>query len=299
MSFIETDQRRITPAEVRLDPGEVRVIESHHGAGFSMQMDSWPFHKFCWVAVGRGRLEHRTGAEEINRGNFLLLPAGWAHRFLDDPRAPLTLVIFCISDEFLSSSPSSRLEDLWRQVGERYGETRVFRAKTGFHDSSILQKVREALWEQSKQNTGWRLLVQNTVLSLFVSICRGHIIPRVDEITTGRQSVLGAIEYVDQHPAEVLRIEEMAERCRLSPRRFTDLFRECTGLTFTTYLNRKKIEYACERLRETGHILYACHESGFNDTAYFYRVFKKETGSTPGQYLAESARVNPTAKFVG
>jgi len=99
------------------------------------------------------------------------------------------------------------------------------------------------------------------------------------------QTVKGAIEYIDAHPYEALQIATMAERCSLSPRRFTDLFKQLTGDTFSHYLNRQRIRYACERLDETGHILYACHESGFNDDAYFYRVFKKNTGLTPGAYL--------------
>jgi len=99
------------------------------------------------------------------------------------------------------------------------------------------------------------------------------------------RTVEGAIEYIDGHPYQAMQIGDMAERCGLSPRRFTDLFKQRTGMTFSHYLNRRRIRYACERLDETGHILYACHESGFNDLAYFYRVFKKHTGLTPGEYL--------------
>ena len=82
----------------------------------------------------------------------------------------------------------------------------------------------------------------------------------------------------------------MAERCDLSPRRFTALFKDQTGQTFSHYLNQLRVEYAQQRLQQTGHILYACYESGFNDPAYFYRVFKKHTGQTPGQYLSDLDR---------
>ncbi len=30
----------------------------------------------------------------------------------------------------------------------------------------------------------------------------------------------------------------------------------------------------------------ACYESGFQDIGYFYRVFKKYTGQTPGDFIA-------------
>lgn len=74
-------------------------------------------------------------------------------------------------------------------------------------------------------------------------------------------------------------------RIWVPPRRFIDIFKQVTGSTFNVYLNPRRIEFAIERLRETRHILYACYESGFSDPAYFYRVFKKQTGMTPGTFL--------------
>ena len=108
--------------------------------------------------------------------------------------------------------------------------------------------------------------------------------------STSAAAVRGSIDYLDQHFYEAQRIEDMAERCYLSPRRFTALFKAQTGLTFSHYLNQLRVEYAQQRLQQTGHILYACYESGFNAPAYFYRVFKKHTGQTPGQYLSDLER---------
>ena len=100
------------------------------------------------------------------------------------------------------------------------------------------------------------------------------------------RAVDGVVEFLDGNFHKQLQLPELADRCGLSPRRFTDLFKERTGVTLTHYLNRRRIEYAQERLRETDQISYACHESGFRDVAYFYRVFKRHAGMTPGEYLA-------------
>ena len=86
---------------------------------------------------------------------------------------------------------------------------------------------------------------------------------------------------------EPVSAREAAERCGLSPRRFSEVFRERAGMSFVEYLNRQRVAYAKERLAETGHVAYACFESGFQDLAYFYRVFRKYAGLTPGQYIAE------------
>lgn len=281
--------RRVSPAEVDVPSGEVRVIESHHAAGFEMSMGVWPFHKICWVAVGRGRLEFAGVTTAIQRDDFLLLPAGLEHRFADEPGDPLTLVILCLDVGYLAKDSNRELADLWRAVLECEAPSRALCARTAFHHTALVERIRHALHEQGAGRLGWRIAVQDAANAVLIRLARGHLVARDSHHATSRQAVTGAVEYIDSRPHEPMQIDDMAERCQLSPRRFTEVFRQVTGTTFNTYLNRKRIECAIERLRETGHILYACHESGFNDLAYFYRVFKKQTGLTPGEFLHRGA----------
>jgi AraC-like DNA-binding protein len=277
--------RRQEPARVDLPEGKVRVLESHHAADFEMDTGAWPFHKVCWVAVGSGRLEHGSGFSKLRRDDFLLLPAGWSHRFVDDPGHPLTLVILCLSPAYLSQTPRAQAQHLWETALKRHPAGQPACARSAFHRGSLIERFRLALREQRDRKPGWETVLESVADRLLIRFIRGYCAARDRHIASSLQTVKGAIEYIDAHPYEALQIATMAERCSLSPRRFTDLFKQLTGDTFSHYLNRQRIRYACERLDETGHILYACHESGFNDVAYFYRVFKKNTGLTPGAYL--------------
>jgi AraC-like DNA-binding protein len=45
------------------------------------------------------------------------------------------------------------------------------------------------------------------------------------------------------------------------------------------------VEFAQKRLLETGNVLFSALDAGFGDLSNFYRVFKKETGLTPRQYI--------------
>jgi AraC family L-rhamnose operon regulatory protein RhaS len=278
---------RKEPASVEVPEGEVRVLESHHAADFEMPLNEWPFHKVCWVAVGRGSLETPSGSVPIRANDFLLLPADWPHRFVDDFREPLTLVILCISRKCLVDGYCGQLQSLWTSALGRNDPGKPFRGRTAFHSSTMIDGFRMALREQGAQRPGWESMLQTVAGRVIVRLARNYCEPSESHADSSMRSVEGAIEYIDTHLHENLQIDQMATRSHLSPRRFTTLFKQRTGLTFTRYLNRKRIEYACQRLDETGHILYACHGSGFNDLAYFYRVFKKQTGMTPGQYLRE------------
>jgi AraC-like DNA-binding protein len=283
--------RRQEPARIEVPAGQVRVLESHHASDFQMVLDKWPFHKLCWVAIGRGMLESAERRVAIRQDDFLLLPANWEHRFVDQLSEPLTLVILCISKKSINESTNPQRGELWeRSLGrDKTGEPRC--ARTAFHHSGLVEAFRLALREQGNQRIGWEIALQVVADRLLLSFGRNHCELRSAHESSSAQTVDGAIEYLDTHVYEPLLIDDMAKRCHLSPRRFTDLFKQQTGQTFNSYLNKKRIEYACQRLDETGHILYACHESGYNDLAYFYRVFKKAMGLTPGQYLeANSTR---------
>jgi len=279
--------RRTHAATVTVPRGQVRVLESHHAEDFEMPMGKWPFHKIAWVATGAGRLESKSGTAPIQASDFLLLPAGWSHRFIDERQAPLTLVILCISRQFLPGRTHLGLSLLWDRITGNYPPGTPLRAKSAFHQNALSDIFRKALKEQGAKFPGWEAGLGALAIRTLVSFARNHCEPSEVHVDSSIRAVEGAIESIKGNLHERLTIDRVAEDCRLSPRRFTALFKQITGETFNAYLNRERIEYACQRLQETGHIPYACHESGFNDLAYFYRVFKKLKGMTPGTYLEQ------------
>lgn len=279
--------RRHTPVSIDVPTGQVRVLESHHAVGFEMEQDRWQFHKICWVAVGRGQLAFSGSSVDIQRNDYLVLPADWPHSFIDDPGEPLTLVMVCIDKELTAAG--SGLEPIWSEALGMAPCGQPVCAKSAFHHNTFVGVFRAALREQANRKMGWEIALTGVAQELLIGMARGHCVARDAFEPSSTAAVRRSIEYLDQHFNEAQRIEEMAERCSLSPRRYTALFKIQTGLTFSNYLNHRRIDYAKQRLRQSGHILYACYESGFNDPGYFYRVFKKHTGQTPGEYLASLA----------
>ncbi|WP_425607680.1 AraC family transcriptional regulator [Pelagicoccus enzymogenes] len=277
-------ERRLKPAEVSLGREGVAVIESHHDVDFEMAMGVWPFRKICWVAVGKGLLAGERRSHVIERGDFLLLPSGWSHRFVDDRKEPLTLVIICLEEPWFEALGRDWGE-LWNTAIQENDIGAPLRPRSSFHEAVMVELMRSALRENRQKRIGWLSSMQATVGELLVRFGRGQCEISRNRENRSERAVAAAIEYVDEHPYLPLRIEEMASQCQLSPRRFTDLFKRQSGESFNQYLLGKRVEYASQRLLETGHILYACYESGFNDPAYFYRVFKKRAGETPGQFL--------------
>jgi AraC-like DNA-binding protein len=89
--------------------------------------------------------------------------------------------------------------------------------------------------------------------------------------------------YFSFHLSENITIEDMAQRARLSPSRFSTLFREHFSMSPYQYLLRMRIEHAEELLLHSKLTLHQIAElCGFANAQHFSKAFKKYTGKTPG-----------------
>jgi len=96
------------------------------------------------------------------------------------------------------------------------------------------------------------------------------------------------VAYIDSHYAEIEGVAELAAMCGYGETAFRKRFREQMGMSPVHYINAVKIERACRMLRSSDMTVSGvCEFLGFYDVAYFHKVFKKYTGTTPGEYCRE------------
>ncbi|WP_258525461.1 AraC family transcriptional regulator [Paenibacillus sp. YN15] len=70
-------------------------------------------------------------------------------------------------------------------------------------------------------------------------------------------------------------------------------FKKSTGQTPGEYLTNLRIEYAKKLMNENNMLRYSiaeiCVMSGYYDSHYFSRIFKKKTGMTPAEYMKKAS----------
>jgi transcriptional regulator GlxA family with amidase domain len=94
-------------------------------------------------------------------------------------------------------------------------------------------------------------------------------------------------------------VEAVIERSRLAERTFKRRFVAATGLTPIAYVQRLRIEDAKRRLeRTTASVEEVSWRVGYEDAAFFRRLFRRLTGLAPGAYrkrfcIPEFARPRP------
>lgn len=85
--------------------------------------------------------------------------------------------------------------------------------------------------------------------------------------------------------------EEVASKIGMTTAAFCRYFKEKTGKGFIYFINEMRIGYACKLLIENHlSISQICFECGFNNLSNFNRMFKRQTGNTPGEYQQQFIR---------
>lgn len=70
------------------------------------------------------------------------------------------------------------------------------------------------------------------------------------------------------------------------------LFKKKTGISFNSYLNKRRVECAARMLTDSADTVITISERvGFNNVTYFNRVFKRQFGCTPGEYRTGRAEI--------
>ena len=104
------------------------------------------------------------------------------------------------------------------------------------------------------------------------------------------ENFLHLLQYVDNCYTEKLSLSELAERFFLNMSYCSELFKKVTGLTFSDYVTNKRMERAAQLLVQEGRkVREAAELTGYADTFYFTKVFKKFYGVTP-VYFAEHGK---------
>lgn len=110
-----------------------------------------------------------------------------------------------------------------------------------------------------------------------------------------QDEVIGDIQgWLEQHYADAIHIDDLAERAHLGPRTFKRRFKEATGETPLSYLQHLRIEAAKHGLessrRQTAQIIW---DVGYEDASSFRRLFKRNVGCTMEEYRRRFSYVTP------
>jgi len=136
------------------------------------------------------------------------------------------------------------------------------------------------------------------LLSFFADQLSGLI----NQLVVERQNaepplVARAREYINQHKSEALSLSTVAQAAGASVFHFCKIFHKSTGLKFTDYVARVRLEDArTQLLNPNRRISEVAYDVGFQSLTQFNRMFKKVFGQSPSDFREHLASTKlPTA----
>jgi len=148
-----------------------------------------------------------------------------------------------------------------------------------------LKKLEEAYF-QSRVVTKRQYDSILRLLSIFaqhLSILSNQLV--VKEENSEAPSIARARVYITDKHADDLSLDEVAKAVNMSAFYFCKMFKKSTGMTFTDYLARVRVEKVRNLLLNPHkRISEAAFEAGFQSLSQFNRVFRKIAGEAPTAY---------------
>jgi len=164
---------------------------------------------------------------------------------------------------------TAKLAEEWGLVIERskleeaYFETKVISNKQ--HDSVV------------------KLL---SIFALHLSMLSNQVV--VQQENSEPPVIIRAKEYIHEHQTEELSLGQVAKAVNTSTFYFCKMFKKVTGINFTDYLSRVRIEKSKNLLLNPNlRVSEIAFEVGFQSLTHFNRVFKKILGQSPTEYRAQ------------
>ena len=239
------------------------------------------YHEFCKLLLllsGQGSYYVDGQHYLLRPGDIVLIDSHSIHKPELGGAVPYERIILYVSPDYLRqlSTPGCDLPELFRPAAGH-----VLRLKDPKPIFALATELERGL---SQEGFGREQLSDANLLRLLVALGRalerreaGEGTPTAPE----NKRVLEIMEYLDRSLAEPIDMDHLAEIFYVSKYHMMRAFREQTGTTIYTYLTRRRLALARERLEAGMSATECCYSCGFRSYSSFTRAWGKYYGTTP------------------
>lgn len=255
----------------------------------TMDLHDHVFHELVIITSGKG--EHIAGEEryKVRAGDVFLLKPGTPHAYKN------TIDLKLINLLYLPEELSLPLYDLADAPGYHafFELEPAMRIRHGFRsklhvDSKQLEQLEYLAGELEKEcseaKPGCRFRLAAIMMRLIGLLSDFYAVGDAPD----REELMrlgNVISYIERNYTKELTLESLAKRASMSPSTLHRAFTTALGESPINYLISVRLAKAKEMLiSSTLSISEISMRTGFRDSNYFSRIFKKRTGKSPREY---------------
>lgn len=234
---------------------------------------------FILIQSGSGSVVTREKSYPMKRGMLCFIGENKYHyTFPDIPEQYVRSKLFICSEELRKIS---RLLSQNRKLYSTLGENNIALNMLPECDLHRADSIFEELNNQKNDADLFQAKVYAAILDLTVLLSQSI----KENPPCDFDNIQIAVEYINHHITEDIRIDQICTACYLSKYHFCRLFKKKIGLTVMEYILKTRIAMAKELLYEAKMSISEISEAcGFSSASFFSRAFKNEVGTSPLQY---------------
>lgn len=159
---------------------------------------------------------------------------------------------------------------------------------TSSENDSLFRVANQLFDFAAVESNDYGLLVLGTLFELLGLIYAQHHYTENFKSSANAKVFKPLLEFIEKSYMKPITLSDMAQVSGMSTSHFSVLFHDFLRQTPIDYLNSYRVERACLLLINSDYpVTEVAYKCGFNDSAYFAKVFKKYKNCTPKKYRTE------------
>ena len=247
------------------------------------------YYEFVYVADGMAYHIVNGQRHVIYKGMYFLLTPSDVHEYIPINSNTFSIYNVCFSPSVLDSAfnANTPIETVMKHPSINVHSKKNFITNSFRHfycaDDTILNLAQTAHKEYNDKLSSYSNMLKYIIRMLLIKMFR-NAEDALSEAPT-KSFVTEIIQYVNEHYAEELTLTSICKKIGYNAQYASRAFKEETGINFITHLQNVRIEKACALLLATDmSIVQIANKVGYNNIAYFYRIFKNSIGESPQNY---------------
>ncbi|WP_409344668.1 helix-turn-helix domain-containing protein [Paenibacillus sp. MBLB4367] len=257
-------------------------------------MHTHEFVELIYVTEGRATHLFQDISYEIRAGDVFVINPGEMHGYAGEPDQHIEIVNCLFEPGFIQTSLLREL-NISDSLDFFYVQP-FFQKETRFHHklnlrgteaADIMDILEHIHAEMGRRRPGFRPLIQLKMIELFILLSRYYNERKTNagSVPPGELLVLRVCGYVDRHYNEKLTLPLFSELFHIGVRQLNRYFNRYVGCSVIEYVHRIRMEKAKRLLAETGEkIVVVAEMVGYEDPAFFSKLFTRTVGFSPGKY---------------